>query len=179
MIHWWWTMRWAGWERLVHWQTFLAADVSALSHNILNMVFRTKIWTPWIMWELICLDDSGLRLVDPRVKNITPEVEIPQTWPKKKATEVRGGLCCQALEVILAKWLAYWRTGPLTKRAHSRHSAPSYCGPSELTVDRCPPHTVWVRLDIRDSAGEQLSVCSTAYCSAQEWDFVIIARSHF
>lgn len=39
-------MRWAGWERSVNRQTFLPADVNALSQDTLNMMFRTKIWTP-------------------------------------------------------------------------------------------------------------------------------------
>lgn len=106
-------MCWAGWERLVNWQTFLAADVNALSQNMLNMMLRTKILTPWTMWELICLDEGGPQLADPEVKIITPEVEIPQSWSKKNPTKVRGGagcLCCQTLEAILAKWLVHGPT---------------------------------------------------------------------
>lgn len=106
-------MHWAGWERLVNWQTFLAADVNVLSQNTLNMMLRTKIWTPWTMWELICLDEGGPQLDDLEVKIITPEVEIPQAWSKESPRKVRGGpgfLCCQTLEAILAKWLAHGPT---------------------------------------------------------------------
>lgn len=84
----WWAMHWTGWERLVSWQTFLEADVNVLSQNMLNMMLRTKIWTPWTKWELICLDEGGPQLADLEVKIITPEVEIPQVWSKKKRWEV-------------------------------------------------------------------------------------------
>lgn len=106
-------MHWAGWERLVNWQTFLAADVNVLSQNMLNMMLQTKIWTPWTMWELICLDEGGPQLADLQVKIITPKVEIPQAWSKEIPTKVRGGtgcLCCQTLEAILAKWLVHGPT---------------------------------------------------------------------
>jgi len=99
-------MRWAGWERLVNWQTFLAADVNSLSQNILIGMLRTKIRTPQTIWELICLDKGGPQLADSEVRIITPAVEIPQAWSKESPTKVRGGTGClyhHTLEAILAK----------------------------------------------------------------------------
>lgn len=98
----------AGWERLVNWQTFLWGDVEALSQNMLLAMLRTKIWTLWTIWELICLYDGGPQLADPEVRIKTSEVEIPQAWFKENVTKVRGEpgcLCCYTSEAILAKWL--------------------------------------------------------------------------
>ena len=56
------------------------------------------------MWELICLDEGGPQLADLEVKIITPEVEIPEDYPKENPVKVRGGLqclCYQTLEAIL------------------------------------------------------------------------------
>lgn len=103
-------MQWEGWERLVNWQTFLAADVNVKSQNMLNMMLQTKIWALWTTWELIRLHEGGPQLADLEVKIITPEVEILQAWSKGNPTKVRGGpgcLCFQTLEAIQATWLVH------------------------------------------------------------------------
>lgn len=88
----------AGWERLVNWQTFLWGDVEALLQNMLLAMLRTKIWTLWTIWELICLYDGGPQLADPEVRIKTSEVEIPQASFKENVTKVRGKPGCLLLD---------------------------------------------------------------------------------
>lgn len=135
-------MHQAGWERLVNWQTFQAADVNTLSPNILNMMLQTKIWTPWIMWELICLEEGCPQLDDPEVKIITLEVEIPWAWSKENPTKVNGRpgiLCFQTIEATQARW-------PVPKRADHKYTFQTFYPwqrrPGEFTEDRCPLHNL-------------------------------------
>lgn len=73
-------MHWAGWERLVNWQTFLAADVNGLSQNTLNV---NQIGTPGTIWEVICLDKGGPQMADLGGQN-------HNSWGRNSSSTVQG-----------------------------------------------------------------------------------------
>lgn len=109
--------------------------------NMLNMMIRTKIWTPRTMWDLICLDEGGPPTGWPRGQNhnswgrnssglVQGEPHKGERWTRKPLLPDFGSNSTPN----------DWFTGLQTTWAHSRHSLLRQWCPGEFTEDRCPPH---------------------------------------